>query len=283
MTLRQPVISAFFLDVAGGQRFCLLHEPSEGQPVLGQIIYVHPFAEEMNATRRMAALQARAFAKAGFVVLQMDLLGCGDSTGDFADASWDAWLQDLALAERWMHQRWPAPVWWWGLRAGSLLAAQACRAQALPAHLLLWHPVLSGKQHLNQFLRLQMASDIARNQPNRGTAPLAQLLAQGESVDVAGYRISGALAQGMEQADLEGLPVGSEIICLELGSPADEGGGLSAALSSQLQRWQQAGCTGTAHLADGVAFWQMQECPDSLAWVHTSLKALQAAGGSSLS
>lgn len=249
---------------------------------MGQIIYVHPFAEEMNAARRMAALQARAFARAGFVVLQMDLLGCGDSSGDFADASWNAWLQDLALAQRWLRERWPAPVWWWGLRAGCLLAAQACRANALPAYLLLWQPVLSGKQHLNQFLRLQMASDIARDQPNRGTVPLAKLLAQGESVEVAGYRVSGALAQDMEQADLEGLPVGSQIICLELGSPS-AGDGLSPALSDQLQRWQHAGCTSTTHLADGAAFWQMQECPDSPAWVHISLKALQAASGSGLS
>ncbi len=282
MPLPNPVISAFFLEASVGQRFCLLHQPPTGQAALGQVIYVHPFAEELNAARRMAALQARAFAQAGFVVLQMDLLGCGDSTGDFADASWDTWLQDLALAQRWMHQHWPGQLWWWGLRAGSLLAAQACRANTVPAHLLLWQPVLLGKQHLNQFLRLQMAGDIARGEPSRGTAPLAQLLAQGESVEVAGYRVSGALSQGMAQADMDGLPAGSQIICLELGSPTDDGGGLSPALSGQIQRWQHAGCTGTALLAEGAAFWQMQECPDSDAWVHTSLKALQVASAKGL-
>lgn len=275
MTLPQPVISAFFLDATVGQRFCLLHEPAVGQAVLGQVIYVHPFAEEMNAARRMAALQSRAFAQAGFVVLQIDLLGCGDSSGDFEDASWDAWLQDLALAQRWMQQRWHGPMWWWGVRAGGLLAAQACRTNAVPAQLLLWQPVLSGEQHLNQFLRLQMAGDIARGEPSRGTAPLTQLLAQGESVEVAGYRVSGTLSQGMAQADLEGFPSGSQIICLELGSPTDDGRGLSPALSGQLQRWQQAGCTATGHLCEGAAFWQMLECPDSEAWVHTSLKAQQ--------
>jgi exosortase A-associated hydrolase 2 len=276
MAQSQPAISAFFLDVADGQRFCLLHQPPAGQAILGQVIYVHPFAEEMNAARRMAALQARAFAQAGFVVLQMDLLGCGDSTGDFADATWDAWLQDLAVAQRRMHQHWHGPVWWWGLRAGSLLAAQACRDIDQPARLLLWQPVLSGKQHLNQFLRLHMAGDIVRGETSRGAVPLAQLLAQGESVEVAGYRVSPALAQGLGQATLDGLPVGSQIICLELGSrsAADS---LSPVLSGQLQRWQQTGCTVTAHLTEGAAFWQMQEGPDSEAWVHTSLKALQAA------
>ncbi len=52
----------------------------------------------MNKSRRMAALQARAFAAMGFGVLQIDLFGCGDSSGDFSDARWDIWKQDLAIA-----------------------------------------------------------------------------------------------------------------------------------------------------------------------------------------
>ena len=48
-------------------------------------------------------------------------------------------------------------------------------------------------------------------------------------------------------------------------------------LSGQLQRWQLAGCTATVDLTEGLAFWQMQQCPDSEAWVDISLKVLQAA------
>ncbi len=68
----------------------------------GAVVYVHPFAEEMNKSRRMAALQSRALAAAGFAVLQIDLLGCGDSSGDFGDASWDEWIDDVLLAVRWL-------------------------------------------------------------------------------------------------------------------------------------------------------------------------------------
>ena len=58
----------------------------------------------MNKARRMAALQSRALAAAGFAVLQIDLFGCGDSSGDFADASWAAWQQDVALAVQWLSE-----------------------------------------------------------------------------------------------------------------------------------------------------------------------------------
>ena len=49
-------------------------------------MYAHPFCEEMNKARRMAALQSRRLAALGYSVLQIDLFGCGDSSGDFADA-----------------------------------------------------------------------------------------------------------------------------------------------------------------------------------------------------
>src|SRR6218665_17582 len=109
----------FFLDAAdGGQRYCI-HPPAQGSVKRGQMLYLHPFAEEMNKTRRMAALQARALAQAGFEVLQLDLLGCGDSAGDFGDASWQGWLDDVHLACAWLQsQPRPAPLWLWGLRAG---------------------------------------------------------------------------------------------------------------------------------------------------------------------
>ncbi|HEX6736185.1 MAG TPA: hydrolase 2, exosortase A system-associated, partial [Azonexus sp.] len=88
-----------FLTVHGGQRFCLFH-PAQDGVAKGAVLYLHPFAEEMNKARRMAALQSRALAAAGYDVLQFDLLGCGDSSGDFADATWPAWREDVLAGYR---------------------------------------------------------------------------------------------------------------------------------------------------------------------------------------
>ena len=86
----------FFLPAAHGERFCIFHLPVGA--ARGGIVYLHPFAEEMNKSRRMAALQSRMLAARGFAVLQIDLFGCGDSSGDFGDARWEIWRQDVALA-----------------------------------------------------------------------------------------------------------------------------------------------------------------------------------------
>ncbi len=152
---------AFFLPSGEGQRFCLFH-PAESAVVHGQVLYIHPLAEEMNKARRMVALQARSFAQAGFNVLQIDLLGCGDSAGDFGDASWQCWVDDVLLACRYLQDRTqgksmhtpPVPLWLWGLRAGCLLATQAAAQSGIGCNFLFWQAPSSGQPVLNQFMRL---------------------------------------------------------------------------------------------------------------------------------
>src|SRR3954449_10972795 len=100
----------FFLRTATGKRFCLYHAPASGRECLGAFIYIHPFGDEMNKSRRMAAIQARAFAAMGFSVLQIDLFGCGDSSGEFRDARWDIWKHDLSVAKRWIENRASSPA-----------------------------------------------------------------------------------------------------------------------------------------------------------------------------
>ena len=153
-------LEAFFLPVASGRLFCLLHRPENETPAKGAVIYVHPFAEEMNKSRRMAALQARAMAAAGYTVLQVDLLGCGDSSGDFGDATWESGIENLVEAGAWLQDRTRQPLCWWGSRAGSLLAAAAAERIGQPCRMLLWQPVMLGKHYLQQFLRLKIAGDL---------------------------------------------------------------------------------------------------------------------------
>jgi pimeloyl-ACP methyl ester carboxylesterase len=165
---------AFFLASAPGERFCLYHAPAG--VCRGALVYVHPFAEEMNKSRRMAALQARALAAAGFGVLQIDLHGCGDSDGDFGDARWEQWHADLATASSWLHARLGQPVGLWGLRLGALLALDHARRHTVH-QLVLWQPVLQGAAFLTQFLRLLVASgmldeDAPRFRPPAGNRGL---------------------------------------------------------------------------------------------------------------
>ena len=261
----------FFLPCSVGERFCLFH-PASGKS-LGAVLYLHPFAEEMNKSRRMAALQAQALAAAGYDVLQIDLLGCGDSSGDFADASWQAWRDDVLAGYRWLRSRSPAPLILWGLRAGCLLAAEVAADIPEAADFIFWQPVISGKQHWQQFMRLKMAGEMAAGQAKAVGEQLRQQLANDQSVEIAGYGISPALATGLEQADLTPPPARhGRLIWLE--TSLREDASLSPAAQKGVTQWQMAGYTVDARIACGPAFWQTTEIGDAPALIAATLAAL---------
>lgn len=258
----------------GGQRFALHHPPAVGQ-ARGAVLYLHPFAEEMNKVRRMAALQSRALAQAGFAVLQIDLLGCGDSSGELADARWSDWVDDALAGARWLCARHPdAPLWFWGARAGGLLAAAAAAQTSPTPGLLLWQPTPNGQTHLQQFLRIKSASQMLSGGTADAAASPKQLLAAGGMVEVAGYPLTAALAQGLAAARLLAPPAPGRIVWLEVSSR--EGASLSPAAEQWCAAAQAAGHRVDVQVLPGPAFWQTSEIEEAPALVQASVRALQA-------
>jgi exosortase A-associated hydrolase 2 len=265
---------AFFLPVADGQRFCLYH-PAAGAATRGAMLYLHPFAEEMNKSRRMAALQAHMLAERGFAVLQIDLHGCGDSSGDFGDATWQTWLQDVCDAHAWLRSRCEAPLWLWGLRAGCLLAAQAAAGMAETTNFLFWQPVASGKLLLQQFLRLKVAGELMAGDNKGVMDALKQQLADGQPVEIAGYSLSPGLAQGLEQAELLPPSKAAHLIWLELSARPDAT--LMPASAKRLEQWQSAGYSTISRVVAGPAFWQTTEIEEAPVLLAATIAALETA------
>lgn len=270
------VLEAFLLPAAParpGQRMCL-HHPPRSDPIRGAFVYVHPFAEEMNKSRRMAALQSRALAAAGCAVLQIDLLGCGDSSGDFADATWSDWIADVVLGARWLRTRYPgAPLWLWGLRAGALLACEAAARLDEPCRLLFWQPPPRGKPLLQQFLRLATMRELLDGGEKGLTDALRAALTAGDSIDVAGYRVAAALARGLEAATLAPPPRCERAVWLEV-SPHPTPGPAAAATIAQ---WSAAGIDVEFRSAPGPAFWNTVEIEEAPALLAATLAALDEA------
>ena len=184
--------SPFFLPGHAGNLFTLYHRPAGPAGCRGGVLYVHPFANEMNYTRRAAALLARALAGRGWGVLQVDLFGCGDSDGDFRDASWETWVDDLTTAFGWLQERVGGRVGLVGIRLGGLLALDfTSRARRNIDRVLLWHPVVNGQQMMTDFLRLRLLSDAIGERVGESatTQELRQKIDSGEPVEVVGYEI----------------------------------------------------------------------------------------------
>ena len=286
-----PLTGPFFLDVADGprveERFCFFHAAAGGVATRGSVLAVHAFAEEMNKSRATSADAARALARAGFHVLQIDLGGCGDSAGEFEDATWNTWLADLNRAWAWMAARCTGPRWIWGTRLGALLADQlAAGCHPAADGLLLWQPVVNGAQHLGQFLRLKTVNTMLRDASaalvaagrrdaaSTPSSPRADLAA-GLSIEVAGYRLTPALADAIESARLGSRTEAGRTVprvrWFEVSSHAPT---LTPVASKVVDRWRAAGSdVAIAHVA-GSAFWQTQEIERCDALVAATVEGL---------
>jgi exosortase A-associated hydrolase 2 len=272
------VPSAFFLAVDPGERFCIHHAPANGHEPVGSVVYVHPFGEEMNKARRMAALQSRRLAAEGFSVLQIDLHGCGDSSGDLAEARWQNWASDVRTAVRWLRDRAAAPVTLWGLRLGALLAADIARDPAMAIdRLLLWQPVVNGAQFLSPFLRLRLAGEmLASGAATTAIHELQSALARGESLEIAGYELHPELASAIEHLNPSGLvPAVKHVSWIEVA--ADAALPMRPAARRVLDAWRTAGLKITTATVAGEPFWSTIEIAECEALLVATVGAMSSA------
>ncbi|MEM6640649.1 MAG: hydrolase 2, exosortase A system-associated [Pseudomonadota bacterium] len=199
-----------FLSTQYGQAFFLTY-PAVTDANHRAVLVLPAFAEEMNKCRRQVALTARALARAGLSVYLPDLIGTGDSDGNFGDATLAIWQDTLTVALDSIHKRGHSDVAWLCVRGGALLADGMLRAGApAPSRMVLWQPVLSGKTMLSQFLRLKAMSAMTRAQSAPSVSELRKQLASGSPVEVAGYELNPALVSGVDALNVRQMaPVGS--------------------------------------------------------------------------
>jgi exosortase A-associated hydrolase 2 len=272
--LSSVLSEAFYADVRGGRRFCVVHRPETAARPRGALIHIHAFAEEMNKSRRTVASAARSLAARGWAVLLIDLAGCGDSSGDFGEANWRDWVDDALFAYRWASEHFGGSCWLWGLRAGCLIAAEAGARQDGRPRLLLWQPVLSGRAHLTQFLRLKLANQVLGGQTKgrSGTNALRARLANGEALEIAGYVLSPLLADGLERAELSLAGQHAHVLCVEVSSESNLE--LAPATAARLAEASSRGVPVHTAAVRGPLFWHTVEIAECPALIDTTVEAL---------
>jgi exosortase A-associated hydrolase 2 len=267
----------FFADTGSGRRFAVVNRPADTPR--GSVLFVPPFAEEMNKSRRMTALTAAALAEDGWLVLRFDPSGCGDSDGEFADATWQGWLDDLDFWVQWLRRQTGAPLLLWGARAGALLACAWLRKTGESLPLLLWQPVANGQRHLTQFLRLRAAAEMMDSRQTKGVVSrLWDTLASGTAITVAGYTLNPALANPMSEVRLA-LPggYGAGISLVEV--TGAETPGFAPATEMMVRKWRDAGIETAASAVTGPPFWQTTEIETAPAAVEATVAAARELAG----
>jgi pimeloyl-ACP methyl ester carboxylesterase len=174
------------------------------------------FGTEQTNLSRGEVVAARMLAAAGFSVIRYNGIGYGDSragTEDFRLSSCLAQAVDAArlLAEIGGVER----LGMIGSKFGGMVAALAADREGLPL-LVLWEPVVSGRQYMREFLRSQLmhqvvADERADSQVNgpsmeaeAGRAPrdIRGELEAGGTSNIRGFVLSREAYEEISRADL---------------------------------------------------------------------------------
>ena len=240
-----------------GKLFAMYY-PAPDRGTAEHLVYVPPFASEMGHSRDVIAGLAREIASRGVAVLVPDLLGCGDSSGDFSEARWELWRDDLEAVCVWLEDTGVEQLSLWGLRLGATLAMDFAQySQRQFKRILLWEPVTDGSRMLSQFLRMNLVPDDCRASLRAllSTPELRMTLPKGETVQVAGYEMANELLGAIDKLRLVALAqfVSAPMSCLEFVSRHDQQ--VDLALQQTLEQWKTAGLRVSSFREVAWPFW----------------------------
>lgn len=251
----------FFLPCANGRLFCVYHEPTSETEQWGNVLVVPAFNEEMNRCRSMVTIQAQALAKAGVGTLVVDLFGTGESDGEYGEARWDIWIDNIRQCVEWLDASMPGGcLALLGIRLGVPLAFEALRYLPKVRALVAWQAVTDGKHYLTQFMRMRIAANMDRTDiPKETTGGMRAQLAAGQRIEVAGYEIAPELARSIEGLKLSDLmpPESVSVAWFEKGT--GEEAAISTISQNLVNGWRLAGRRVDIAVFDAPAFWALYD------------------------
>lgn len=180
-----------FYFTRGGRRLFGSWQGTEHTP-RAAVLFCHPFGEEKKSSHRAFVETARALAAESVASLRFDMTGCGDSEGEFDRATLALWREDIAAAWDVLSRRAAgARLAILGLRLGATLAADALELLKGVDALILWQPMLDGKEEFDAELRRLLIQEMMTH--GRSSAERRDLMA--------------AFERGERGLELDGYPI----------------------------------------------------------------------------
>ena len=194
----------FFLEVDGRQLFVTRWQT--GQTDAKPILLLPPFAEEMNRVRRFASELSKKLLTAGYTLWTVDLSCTGDSSGKFSASKVNEWQGDLLAALNYVQASENLSCDLLAIRGGSLFLPNLLEQSTTEIRkVCLVEPISTGGQLLNEFLRIRVAKSIFEG-TKETVSSLATLLEDGDSLEVAGYKLTSGLYHELLELSLESNP-----------------------------------------------------------------------------
>jgi pimeloyl-ACP methyl ester carboxylesterase len=204
-----PGIEPCYFGSGDAALYGCYHAPATSSPLDCGVLLCNPHGHEHiqfhRSMRRLAAL----LAQEGFPALRFDFSGCGDSAGDHGNWSLEGWSENVGAAAGYLRERSDASrICVIGLRLGGALAALAGRGQRTFDGMVLWDPVVRGRDYLDEIL--SMHADMLRQ------AHVVPDL-QDREMEILGFPMPGGFRAELERLDLLSVaaPAAERILVVE--------------------------------------------------------------------
>lgn len=246
-----------FIDGTHGRLFVLVRGPARA--AAPAVLVAPPFGDEMNKSRKIVGDLAQVLAARGLATVVVDPFGTGDSAGEFRDARWEVWIEDLLAAAAWSAGRGSRVRGLLGIRLGALLAARVAARLPEPVRCsAFWQPVPDGSRFMTQFLRTRVAASLMEDRKET-VGELRNRLLGGERVEVSGYEISAELFRRIEAEQLAdaATPALGAAGWFEVSARAGEG--LTAASQASVEQIRARVPAIEAESHSGEPFWTSTE------------------------
>jgi uncharacterized protein len=183
-------MTPLFFGSAQRRLFGAYDPPRAGATGTRAVLLCHPWGQEYIRAHRSMRRLAMLLGAAGCHVLRFDYYGTGDSMGESREVNLRGCEEDIETAiEELRDTSGATRVSLVGLRLGAALATHvAARKRKLVESLVLWDPVVSGPEYLEELL--------GNLQGSIGSAP---------TQEVRGFPLSSALADELRAINLPGL------------------------------------------------------------------------------
>lgn len=181
---------AFYFENEGKRLFAILHSPDNSRERKG-IIICHPYSDEKQQSYRVLVRFARELCDKGFYVLRFDCFGYGDSQGDFEDATVETQIADTIKAiDLFKTHLNIEKISLLGLRFGGTVAALAAERDNRIKKLILWSPIINGKDYLDELFRKVVLSKLFNKLSPTSREEIIEELQSKGLVDIEGHYLT---------------------------------------------------------------------------------------------
>lgn len=183
-------MNPFFFGRSQQPLFGIYHSAKGNERGAG-VVLCPPMGQDYMRSHRALRQLALQLTKVGFHVLRFDFSGIGDSAGDNTVATLQGWQDDVATAiEELKDTAGIKTVSLVGLRIGASVACLASRQRDDVDGLVLWDPVVSGPEFVEELVALA---------DTPGRAPADQ------TVGITGFALTPQFRRDLLGIDLAGL------------------------------------------------------------------------------